>query len=56
MIGDTEKDVGAANNAGIDSILFFPPEHKRFYDIDKLKKHKPTHIVSDFRHIIEIVG
>src|ERR1035438_10379014 len=30
MIGDTSKDIGAANNTGIDSILFFPPEHKRF--------------------------
>jgi len=56
MIGDTDNDIGAANNVGIDSILFFPPEHKKFYDIEKLKEHKPTHIVSDFRHIIEIIG
>jgi len=56
MIGDTEKDIGAANSIGIDSILFFPPEHKRFYDIDKLKEYKPTYIVSDFRHILEIVN
>jgi pyrophosphatase PpaX len=56
MIGDTDNDIGAANNVGIDSILFFPPEHKKFYDIEKLKEHKPTYIVSDFRHIIEIIG
>jgi pyrophosphatase PpaX len=56
MIGDTDNDIAAANNVGIDSILFFPPEHKRFYDIDRLKDHKPTYIVSDFRHILDIVG
>jgi pyrophosphatase PpaX len=56
MIGDTDKDIGAANNAGIDSILFFPPEHKRFYDIDKLKEHQPTYIVSDFKEVLDIVN
>lgn len=56
MIGDNDNDIGAANNTGIDSILFFPPEHKKFYDIDKFKEHKPTYIVSDFRHIIDIIG
>jgi pyrophosphatase PpaX len=55
MIGDSDKDLGAAKNAGIDSILFYPPEHSKFYDLSKLKAHKPTHIVSDFRKILEIV-
>jgi len=56
MIGDSGADIAAANNAEVDSILFFPPEHERFHDIDKLKEHKPTYIVSDFRHILDIIN
>ena len=55
MIGDSDKDIGAANNAGIDSILFYPPEHKKFYKLDTLKLLKPTHIVEDFRQILQLV-
>jgi len=55
MIGDSDKDLGAANNAGIDSILFYPPEHKKFYNLTKLEQHKPTYTVSDFRQILKIV-
>lgn len=55
MIGDTDKDVGAAHNAGVDSILFYPPEHQKFYNLDELKKHKPTYIVQDFRDVLKLV-
>lgn len=55
MIGDSDKDLGAAKNAGLDSILFYPPEHKKFYDLEKLKALEPTHIVNDFRKILDLV-
>ena len=55
MIGDTEKDIGAAHNAGIDSILFYPKEHEKFYKFDDLKSHNPTHIVENFRKILDLV-
>lgn len=55
MIGDSDKDLGAAQNAGIDSILFYPEEHKKFYDLEELKSHNPTHIVEDFKEILMIV-
>ncbi len=54
MVGDSSSDIGGANNAGIDSILFFPPEHTKLYDIEKLKEHKPTHVIADFRDIVRI--
>lgn len=54
MIGDTEKDILAGHNAGIDSILFYPPEHEDFYDLQELLSHRPTHVVSDFRDIIKL--
>lgn len=55
MIGDTDNDIQAANNAGIESILFYPPEHERFYSLDELTTHKPTHVVYDFREVLDLV-
>jgi pyrophosphatase PpaX len=55
VIGDSDKDIGAANNAGIDSILFFPPEHARFYDRAELEALHPTWIVDDFRQVFNII-
>lgn len=55
MIGDSDKDLGAAKNAGIDSVLFYPPEHQKFYDLSYLKQLTPTYIVADFRQILRIV-
>lgn len=55
MIGDSDKDLGAAQNFGIDSILFYPKEHEKFYKLDDLKAHNPTYIVEDFREILDLV-
>jgi HAD superfamily hydrolase (TIGR01509 family) len=55
MIGDSDKDIIAANNAGVDSILFYPPGHDRFHDIAYLKGLKPTHVISDFREVLALV-
>lgn len=55
MIGDTEKDIGAAKNTGVDSILFYPKEHEKFYNLEELKSHNPTHIVEDFREVLNLV-
>lgn len=55
MIGDSEKDIEAANNAGIDSALFHSSEHSIFYDLDSLKLLHPTMIVEDFRELMRLV-
>jgi pyrophosphatase PpaX len=55
MIGDSDKDICAAANAGVDSILFYPSEHKKFYKLDDLQALNPTHIVDDFRQVLQIV-
>ncbi len=55
MIGDSEKDINAATNAGIDSILFYPHEHGKFHNIQHLRKLKPTFEIHDFREILQIV-
>jgi pyrophosphatase PpaX len=51
MIGDTENDLGAAANAGIDSILFYPPSHQLFYDLTKLQEHKPTRVIAGWEEL-----
>lgn len=53
MIGDSDKDLGAAQNFGIDSILFYPDEHAEFYDLDDLKPFNPTYIIEDFKKILK---
>jgi len=55
MIGDSDKDLGAANNFGIDSVLFYPDEHKKFYSIGSLKELNPTYVVEDFKEIMGLV-
>jgi HAD superfamily hydrolase (TIGR01549 family) len=46
MLGDTDKDLGAARNAGIDSILFYPESHQPFYDRDLLQSFGPVQVLS----------
>jgi len=48
MIGDSSKDMGAANNFGIDSVLMLHPSHGLFYDFDKLRDFKPTYTYESF--------
>lgn len=48
MIGDSRKDIEAAKNAGIDSILFYPKNHSVFYNFKSLTEYKPTYIISNF--------
>ena len=55
IIGDSPHDIDAARNAGIDSILYFPLRHKKYYQLSELKKSKPTFIIKDFTEIKTII-
>ena len=55
MIGDSRKDLEAAQNAGIDSVLVYPPENKVFYNLDELKKYQPTYTVFSFNELEKIL-
>lgn len=55
MIGDSRKDLEAANNAGTDSILIYPESHELFYDLEQLKQYKPTHLVSSFVELKDLI-
>ncbi len=55
IIGDSKSDVGAAHNAGINCILFYPQHNEQFYDRESLTKLNPTYIVGDFSEVFKIV-
>jgi pyrophosphatase PpaX len=55
IVGDSKSDLGAANNAGIDSLLFYPEHNKKFYDLNMLKTYNPTYIINDFAEVLKII-
>lgn len=55
MIGDSTKDIGAANNFGVDSILVYHPSHDVFYDRLHLEAQAPTYIVEDLPSLTGII-
>ncbi len=56
IMGDSKSDLGAATNAGISSILFYPEENETFYDFEFLKSFNPSFIVRKFDGILDIIG
>jgi pyrophosphatase PpaX len=52
MLGDSDKDLLAASNANIDSVLFYPIAHQLFYDLRTLKACKPTYIIDDWKTLL----
>jgi pyrophosphatase PpaX len=56
MVGDSAADIEGARSAGVDSILFFPPTHTKFFDIEELKQLRPTYVIPDFRDVVRIAA
>lgn len=55
IIGDSDKDVFAAKNTGIDSILYYPDEHELYYDLDILMESQPTFLAHNFRQMYKFL-
>ncbi len=55
MIGDSAKDIGAAVNAGVDSILTHPPSHDRFYDLAALRLLNPTYVCTSLHEVHSVL-
>jgi pyrophosphatase PpaX len=55
MVGDSSADIEAADQAGVDSVLFYPPTHKNFYNLEELQEFKPTYTISDFHELLHII-
>jgi pyrophosphatase PpaX len=54
MVGDRDKDIVAAHNAGMDSVLFCSAEHQKHYSREKLLAHKPTYVISELKDLLKI--
>lgn len=55
MVGDSDKDILSAHAAGIDSILFYPPEHAIFHDSVYLRSLEPTFTVKSYRDLDDLL-
>lgn len=56
IIGDSKSDLGAANNAKIDAVLFSPKDHDIFYDEKELTEtYKPTFVIDDHKELLDIL-
>lgn len=55
MVGDSDKDILAAIAAGIDSVLYYPEQHRRFYSVDKQSSLGSTYIINSFRDLLDII-
>lgn len=53
MLGDTEKDISAARNAGIDSVLYYPSLHESMYDLAHLQSFQPTYTVRSWQAFLD---
>ncbi len=56
MVGDSDKDLGAARNAGVASILMFPPDHAAYYDIEVLRSFGPAHVCGSFAELYAVLA
>ena len=56
IVGDSKSDLGAAQNAKIDSLLYYPDHNRKFYDLKILQAYHPTYQVKDFKQISEIIS
>lgn len=55
MIGDSDADICAARNAGIDSVWFHPEENLDYYPHGHFDHLKPTYTIRSMKALLEIV-
>lgn len=53
MIGDTKNDIGAARNAGVASVLYYPKKYREFYREEKQFGLGADVVVGDFEKVEE---
>jgi pyrophosphatase PpaX len=53
MIGDSKKDLLAGRNAGIDTVLFYPPEHATQHDMSELMACIPAHTIHSWQEFLD---
>lgn len=54
MIGESDKDILAAQNAGVDSLWFAHPSNETVHDFSYLRSLKPTWSIENHADIIKV--
>jgi pyrophosphatase PpaX len=54
VIGDSDKDILAAKNAGTKAGWYYPATHAAIYRYEKLMQYKPDYVFSDFSQILKL--
>ena len=54
IVGDSDKDVLAGKNAGIDSAIVYPKINERFYKKEDLLKLEPTYFFNEYTDIAKL--
>jgi len=55
IIGDSDSDIKAGKNSGVDTVLFYPPENEKFYELEFLMRNKPKFVIHDLIELLKIV-
>jgi HAD superfamily hydrolase (TIGR01509 family) len=56
LVGDGDRDVRTGRNAGVATVLYFPPGHGRYYRLSEQRRSGPDHIIADLRELLPIAG
>jgi HAD superfamily hydrolase (TIGR01509 family) len=51
IIGDSDKDILAGKNAGIDTCLYYPKENEAFYTRDFIENLRANYTIKDFMEL-----
>jgi phosphoglycolate phosphatase len=52
-IGDKDTDIQAANSAGVDGVIYYPPSHRTVYDLTELTQHHPRSVIRSWSELRE---
>lgn len=55
MIGDSQADLIAGNEASVTTVWFFPPSHVNFYQREIMMRHQPNFIIPHMYDLMTIV-
>lgn len=54
IIGDSGKDVQAGQNAGVATVVFYPPANQRFYASDTVVSWRADYVIKDFSKVLNL--
>lgn len=55
MVGDNFADIQAGQAAGMDTVLYYPQDHKFYYNLELLLQLNPTYVISHLDELVEIL-